>query len=122
MMIFVEKYVSHKACLLNPNSHLEGAIFKKQTSEFNSNQYHTVGDFHRHALNWSFPNKNLTEVCYGGVFVVSASRVLFLSNHQPRERQALKLIEEILGRDASISLEEHFCGTNVGRPSCTTTE
>jgi len=32
----------------------------KQTSEFNSNHYHTVGDFHRLPLSWTFLNKNLT--------------------------------------------------------------
>merc|ERR1719491_2633055 len=48
--------------------------------DFNSNRYHTVGDFHRHALNWTFLNQNLTEVCYGGVFAVPASNLVFLSS------------------------------------------
>jgi len=84
--------------------------------DFNSNRYHTVGDFHRHALNWTFPNRNLTEVCYGGVFAVPASNLVFLSsssssrspNNERRRHDVLKRIEDILGRNVSISIEEHF--------------
>lgn len=79
----------------------------KRTSDFNPNRYANVGDFHRRKLNWKFPNKNLTEVCYGGVFIVPASRIMFLSK-QPNERRVLKLIEESLNRNVTIALEEHF--------------
>jgi len=82
-------------------------IEAKRTSDFNANRYANVGDFHRRALDWKFPNKNLTEVCYGGVFAVPASRILFLSN-QPKERLALKLIEKNLTRNTTLALEEHF--------------
>jgi len=81
-------------------------IWKENGSEFNSNQYANISDFHTRALNWTYPNKNMTEVCYGGVFAVPASRILFLSN-QPKEGRVLKLIEENLAH-TDISAEEHF--------------
>jgi len=81
-------------------------IWKDNGSEFNRNQYANISDFHTRALNWTYPNKNMTEVCYGGVFAVPASRILFLSN-QPKEGRVLKLIEENLAH-TDISAEEHF--------------
>eukprot|EP00555_Chaetoceros_dichaeta_P009271 CAMPEP_0198261634 /NCGR_PEP_ID=MMETSP1447-20131203/10320_1 /TAXON_ID=420782 /ORGANISM="Chaetoceros dichaeta, Strain CCMP1751" /LENGTH=446 /DNA_ID=CAMNT_0043949615 /DNA_START=99 /DNA_END=1439 /DNA_ORIENTATION=+ len=81
-------------------------IKKENGSDFNHYQYANIADFHKRALNWAYPNKKMTEVCYGGVFAVPASRILFLSN-QPKEGRVLKLIEEHLTRN-DTSIEEHF--------------
>jgi len=81
-------------------------ILKKNGSDFNHYQYANISDFHKRALNWTYPNEKMTEVCYGGVFAVPASRILFLSN-QPKEGRVLKLIEEHLTR-SDITVEEHF--------------
>lgn len=80
-----------------------------QSIDFNLHEYKNLLDFHHRALNWSFPNQNLTQVCYGGNFAVPASRVMDLSNN-PQTKHVLGLLKESLERktDSTTSLEEHF--------------
>lgn len=66
-------------------------------------------DFHDRTLKWTFPNKNLTSVCYGGSFAVPAYRLLDLSK-KTEELRVIKLLETILSRKSasSLSIEEHY--------------
>jgi len=83
-------------------------VAKDSMINFNVHGYKHLQNFHKRALNWQFPNNNLTQVCYGGTFAVPASRIIFLSN-DPNERHTFKLIEENLARtDTASSVEEHY--------------
>ena len=75
--------------------------------EFNPNGYSNLRDFHERALNWTFPNEHVTQVCYGGAFAVPASRIITLAK-EPRTRQVMMNFEEILSRNVTTSIEEHF--------------
>jgi len=72
-----------------------------------ANGYRNLQNFQKRALNWTFPNESLTQVCYGGSFVVPASRIMFLSN-TPNEKRIFKLIEKSLTRNTTSSVEEHY--------------
>jgi hypothetical protein len=80
-----------------------------QVNDFNLHAYNNLKDFHTRALNWTFPNQDVTSVCYGGTFGVAASRLITLSN-QPRERKVFPLLEDLLTRKSSLNMtiEEHF--------------
>jgi len=74
---------------------------------FNPYGYSNLRDFHERALNWTFPNEQVTEVCYGGTFAVPAWRIIFLAK-EPRVRQVMMNLEDILSRNNTTSIEEHF--------------
>jgi len=80
-----------------------------RVDDFNLHAYNNLKDFHTRALNWTFPNQDVTNVCYGGTFGVAASRLITLSN-QPRERKVFPLLEDLLTRKSSLNMtiEEHF--------------
>lgn len=80
---------------------------------FNIHRYKDLRDFHTRALHWEFPNAQLTQVCYGGTFAVSASQVIALSKI-PKTRNAMKLLEDNLQRNATTTIEEHFAERTWG--------
>eukprot|EP00558_Chaetoceros_sp_UNC1202_P006270 CAMPEP_0197240922 /NCGR_PEP_ID=MMETSP1429-20130617/7100_1 /TAXON_ID=49237 /ORGANISM="Chaetoceros sp., Strain UNC1202" /LENGTH=428 /DNA_ID=CAMNT_0042700665 /DNA_START=86 /DNA_END=1372 /DNA_ORIENTATION=+ len=77
-------------------------------SEFNALQYENLEDFHKRALNWTFPNEIFTEVCYGGSFALPGSLLLSSLSKDLRTQNAIKALEESLSRDTGTSVEEHF--------------
>jgi hypothetical protein len=70
-------------------------------------RYKNLREWHEKALNWIFPNENVTAVCYAGTFMVAAWRIMNLSQ-QPRERRVMEALEKELARNVSTSIEEHF--------------
>jgi hypothetical protein len=88
------------------------SVKKKDTKDtpspdFNPFGYKHLGDFHKRALNWTFPNEHVTEVCYGGTFAVPANRIMELAK-EPAARQVMMNLEEILTRNVATSIEEHY--------------
>lgn len=80
-----------------------------QEDGMNALGYKNLGDFHRRALNWTFPNHQLTLVCYGGTFAIPAERIVNLSRDQEYVR-LLQNLEKALSRSSSakVAVEEHF--------------
>jgi hypothetical protein len=75
--------------------------------DFNAFHYKNLREWHEKTLNWTFPNENVTAVCYAGTFMVPAWRIMNLSQ-QPRERRVMEALEKELARNVSTSIEEHF--------------
>ena len=80
---------------------------------FNTHEYEDLRDFHTRALHWEFPDAQFTRVCYGGTFAVPASQVIALTKI-PNTRNAMKLLEYNLQRNASTTIEEHFAERTWG--------
>ena len=77
---------------------------EKSASDFNPEKYKNLGDFVARELDWSFPNNQVAEVCYGGTFAVPASRFFV----DERSRSNFERIEQILMEGPSMSVVEHF--------------
>lgn len=76
----------------------------ESNTDFNTGGYETMNAFITRELNWSFPNEDVTEVCYGGSFAVPASRLF--EDH--RLKEVFIRIEKILLEGPSMSVVEHF--------------
>ena len=100
-------YVRKTERTLTGNGNGNGNGQKDTQIGFNPYGYSSLLDFHQRALNWTFPNENVTEVCYGGTFAVPASRIMSLAK-EPVVRQVMVNLEEILSRNATTTIEEHF--------------
>jgi len=72
--------------------------------DFNASKYKNLGDFVEKEFDWSFPDDDLIEVCYGGTFAVPASR--FFSD--PKLEKDLKRFEQILYTSTANSIAPHF--------------
>ena len=72
--------------------------------DFNASKYKDLGDFVQKELDWSFPDEDLIEVCYGGTFAVPASKLF----SDPRLEKDLKRFEQILSDGPAMSIAEHF--------------
>jgi hypothetical protein len=81
---------------------------KKGISKFNPFGYSHLRDFHKRALNWTFPNENVTEVCYGGTFALPAYRIMELAKDPAVRNVVMNLEEILLTRNVTSSVEEHF--------------
>eukprot|EP00554_Chaetoceros_debilis_P015596 CAMPEP_0194124292 /NCGR_PEP_ID=MMETSP0150-20130528/58028_1 /TAXON_ID=122233 /ORGANISM="Chaetoceros debilis, Strain MM31A-1" /LENGTH=390 /DNA_ID=CAMNT_0038817951 /DNA_START=361 /DNA_END=1533 /DNA_ORIENTATION=- len=81
----------------------------RKRNNFNYHDFKNLEDFHKRGLEWTFPNANLTSVCYGGTFALPASRLVALSR-RPVEGRVFKSLEAILGRQSNgaTTIEEHF--------------
>ena len=78
---------------------------KESGADFNSGGYKDLKDFiAREFDEWSFPNDEVTEVCYGGSFALPALQ-LFADE---RLRGVFNRLEEILMEGSSMSVVEHF--------------
>lgn len=82
-----------------------------QEEGMNALGYKNLHDFHHRALNWTFPNPELTLVCYGGTFAISAERIVSFArgNHNQEHIGVLRKLEKALSRaNTKVAVEEHF--------------
>jgi len=73
----------------------------------NPHGYRSLKDFHERGIEWEFPNKNLTSVCYGGTFALPLSRLVELSQ-EPKVRRLLLSLHGHVNRTSEPMTEEHF--------------
>ena len=74
--------------------------------DFNPHGYTNLEDFHSKALQWTFPRKDYTRVCYGGTFAVPYSRLQSLVQDQNFNR-VIKSIESAVN-EGKMSVTEHY--------------
>ena len=73
----------------------------------NPHGYRSLRDFHERGIEWKFPNKNLTSVCYGGTFALPLSRLVELSQ-DPKMKHLLLSLHGHVNRTSEPMTEEHF--------------
>jgi hypothetical protein len=80
--------------------------FESSGDQFNPHGYANLADFHSKALQWTFPRKDYTRVCYGGTFAVPQRRLLSLVQDQNFNR-VMKSIESAVS-EGKMSVAEHY--------------
>lgn len=110
---FTIKAYSRISDIVQQNNLLSGSGTKHVQEEgMNALGYKNLGDFHRRALNWTFPNPQLTLVCYGGTFAIPAERIISVSSRDQGSAgsRMLETLEKALSRNSSakVAVEEHF--------------
>ena len=75
--------------------------------QFNPDGYHDLSDFLDRGLNWTFPNDEAIQVCYGGQFAITESR-LFNGNSAAMEILVRRLERVLMEGPAVMSVVEHF--------------
>jgi len=86
------------------NSYKRHGDSSQSNKDFNSADYKDIENFIDREFEWSFPNNEVTEVCYGGTFAVPAAR-LFADE---KLRGVFSRLESILLKGPSMSVVEHF--------------
>lgn len=86
------------------NSYIRHGDKSKSKQDFNAADYKNLEDFIHREFTWTFPNDEVTEVCYGGSFAVPAKR-LFADQ---RLKQTFNQLESILVGGPSMQVAEHF--------------
>ena len=74
--------------------------------QFNPNGYKNLGYFHKKILQWTFPRKDVTPVCYGGTFAMPQNRLSTLMKDE-RFTHVMKRIESALS-ESKTSVAEHY--------------
>ena len=75
--------------------------------QFNPAGYRDLSDFVNRELNWTFPNDEAIQVCYGGQFAVTESR-LFNGNRAAAGILFRRLEQLLMKGPAVMSVVEHF--------------
>jgi hypothetical protein len=76
-------------------------------AQFNPASYRDLSDFVDRELNWTFPNDEAVQVCYGGQFATTASR-LFDGNRAAMEILFRRLEQILMESPAVMNVVEHF--------------
>ena len=75
--------------------------------QFNPAGYRDLSDFLDRGLNWTFPNEEAIQVCYGGQFAITESR-LFNGDRAAMGILFRRLEQLLMEGPAVMSLAEHF--------------
>ena len=92
--------------LIDRYSRIRDESLKSRGNRFNPHGYANLEDFHSKALQWTFPRKDYTRVCYGGTFAVPLSRLQSLVQDQKFNR-VMKFIESSVS-ESKMSVTEHY--------------
>lgn len=76
-------------------------------TQFNPASYRDLSDFVDRELNWTFPNDEAVQVCYGGQFATTESR-LFNGNRAAMEILFRRLEQILMESPAIMNVVEHF--------------
>ena len=76
-------------------------------AQFNPASYRDLSDFVDRELNWTFPNNKAVQVCYGGQFATTESR-LFNGNRAAMEILFRRLEQILMESPATMNVVEHF--------------
>ena len=76
-------------------------------AQFNPASYRDLSDFVDRELNWTFPNDEAVQVCYGGQFATTESR-LFNGNQAAMEILFRRFEQILMESPAIMNVVEHF--------------
>ena len=76
-------------------------------AQFNPASYRDLSEFVDRELNWTFPNDEAVQVCYGGKFATTESR-LFNGNRAAMEILFRRLEQILMESPAIMNVLEHF--------------
>ncbi len=94
----LERYIINSYTRTDGGPNIDGA-------QFNPDDYRDLSDFIGRSLNWTFPNNEAIQVCYGGRFAITESRLLN-GNRAAMEILFRRLEQVLMG--GYMSVVEHF--------------